>query len=459
MKYKPYDYQEYATQWILDKEKAGLLLDMGMGKSVITLTAIDELMFDYFEVSKVLVIAPLRVAESTWDEEAAKWDHLKHLKISKVLGTEKERINALYTKADIYIINRENVKWLVDKCGKDWPFDMVVIDELSSFKSHRAQRFKALRKVRPFMKRVVGLTGTPAPNGLIDLWSQIYLLDGGERLGKTITGYRERYFLPDKRNQHIVFTYKLKEGAEEAIYEKLSDICVSMKAEDYLKLPERINNIIPIHLPKKAKEKYDQLERDLLLPLKDSDIVANTAGVLANKLLQMSNGAVYDEDGDVQEIHNAKLKALEDTIEAANGKPVLIFYSYKHDLDRIKKHLKRDDLTVLDTSEDVKNWNEGKIPIMLAHPASAGHGLNLQAGGNIIIWFGLTWSLELYSQANARLYRQGQKQNVIIHHLVAKDTMDEDVIKALEGKEVGQEALLNAVKARVRKMGGNENER
>ncbi|MEY8304866.1 SNF2-related protein [Anaerosalibacter bizertensis] len=458
MKYKPYDYQEYATQWILDKEKAGLLLDMGMGKSVITLTAIDELMFDYFEVSKVLVIAPLRVAESTWDEEAAKWDHLKHLKISKVLRTEKERINALYTKADIYIINRENVKWLVDKCGKDWPFDMLVIDELSSFKSHRAQRFKALRKVRPFMKRVVGLTGTPAPNGLIDLWSQIYLLDGGERLGKTITGYRERYFLPDKRNQHIVFTYKLKEGAEEAIYEKLSDICVSMKAEDYLKLPERINNIIPIHLPKKAKDKYDQLERDLLLPLKDSDIVANTAGVLANKLLQMSNGAVYDENGDVKEIHNAKLKALEDTIEAANGKSVLIFYSYKHDLDRIKKHLKRDDLTVLDTSEDIKNWNEGKIPIMLAHPASAGHGLNLQAGGNIIIWFGLTWSLELYSQANARLYRQGQKQNVIVHHLVAKDTMDEDVMKALEGKEVGQEALLNAVKARVRKMGGNENE-
>jgi len=458
LKYKPYDYQQYATQWILDKEKAGLLLDMGMGKSVITLTAIDELMFNYFEVSKVLVIAPLRVAESTWDEEAAKWDHLEHLKISKVLGTEKERINALYTKADIYIINRENVKWLVDKCGKDWPFDMVVIDELSSFKSHRAQRFKALRKVRPFMKRVVGLTGTPAPNGLIDLWSQIYLLDGGERLGKTITGYRERYFLPDKRNQHIVFTYKLKEGAEEAIYEKLSDICVSMKAEDYLKLPERINNIIPIYLPKKAKDKYDQLERDLLLPLKDSDIVANTAGVLANKLLQMSNGAVYDENGDVKEIHNAKLKALEDSIEAANGKPVLIFYSYKHDLDRIKKHLKRDDLTVLDTSEDIKNWNEGKIPIMLAHPASAGHGLNLQAGGNIIIWFGLTWSLELYSQANARLYRQGQKQNVIIHHLVAKDTMDEDVMKALEGKEVGQEALLNAVKARVRKMGGNENE-
>lgn len=452
MKYKPYDYQEYATQWILDKEKAGLLLDMGMGKSVITLTAIDELMFDYFEVSKVLVIAPLRVAESTWDEEAAKWDHLEHLKISKVLGTEKERINALYTKADVYIINRENVKWLVDKCSKDWPFDMVVIDELSSFKSHRAQRFKALRKVRPFMKRVVGLTGTPAPNGLIDLWSQIYLLDGGERLGKTITGYRERYFLPDKRNQHIVFTYKLKEGAEEAIYEKLSDICVSMKAEDYLKLPERINNIIPIYLPKEAKEKYDQLERDLLLPLKDSDIVANTAGVLANKLLQMANGAVYDEDGDVQEIHNAKLKALEDTIEAANGKPVLIFYSYKHDLGRIKKHLKRDDLTVLDTAEDIKKWNEGKIPIMLAHPASAGHGLNLQAGGNIIIWFGLTWSFELYSQANARLYRQGQKQNVIIHHLVAKDTMDEDVMKALEGKEVGQEALLNAVKARLKRV-------
>lgn len=449
MKYKPYDYQEYATQWILDKEKAGLLLDMGMGKSVITLTAIDELMFDYFEVSKVLVIAPLRVAESTWDEETTKWDHLKHLEISKVLGTEKERINALYTKADIYIINRENVKWLVDKSGKDWPFDMVVIDELSSFKSHRAQRFKALRKVRPFMKRVVGLTGTPAPNGLIDLWSQIYLLDGGERLGKTITGYREKYFLPDKRNQHIVFTYKLKEGAEEAIYGKLSDICVSMKAEDYLDMPDGINNKIEVNLPDKIKEKYKQLERDLLLPLENSDIVANTAGVLTNKLLQMANGAIYDENGDVEVIHDEKLKVLDELIEAANGKPVLVFYSYKHDKDRIKKHLKN--VRVLETKEDIDAWNKGEIPVMLTHPASAGYGLNLQSGGSIIVWFGLTWSLELYMQANARLHRQGQKENVIVHHIIAKGTVDEDVMRALDKKEVNQEELLRAVKARIEK--------
>ena len=452
MKYEPHGCQAYATKWLLDKEKAALFLDMGMGKSVITLTAINELMFDYFDVAKVLVIAPLRVAQNTWDSEIEKWEHLRHLRIAKILGNEKERIQALNATADIYVINRENVKWLVDRCGKHWPFDMVVIDELSSFKSHQAQRFKALRKIRPFMKRVVGLTGTPAPNSLIDLWPQIYLLDGGKRLGKTITGFRERYFYPDKRNQYIVYSYKPKEGAEEAIYKKLSDICVSMKAEDYLKLPERINNTIPIHLPKKAKEKYDQLERDLLLPLNDSDIVANTAAVLTNKLLQMANGAVYDENGDVQEIHNAKLKALEDVLEAANGKPVLIFYAYKHDLARIKKHLKGQDLKVLDTAEDINAWNKGKVPIMLAHPASAGHGLNLQAGGNIIVWFGLTWSLELYSQANARLYRQGQKQNVIIHHLVAKNTMDEDVMRVLENKEAGQEALLNAIKARVRKM-------
>lgn len=450
MKYKPHSYQEYATQWIIDKEKAGLLMDMGLGKSVITLTAIDGLMFDYFDVVRVLVIAPLRVAQSTWDTEIEKWDHLKHLKVSKVLGSEKERTQALNTTADIYIINRENVSWLVERYKNKWPFDMVVIDELSSFKSHRAGRFKALRKVRPFMKRVVGLTGTPAPNGLIDLWSQIYLLDGGKRLGKTITGYRERYFNPDKRNQHVVFSYKLKDGAEEAIYKKLSDICVSMKSEDYLKLPERINNVISVKLPDKAKEKYQQLERDLLLPLVDTDIVANTAAVLTNKLLQMANGAVYDEDGNVQEIHDEKLKALEDTIEAANGKPVLVFYSYKHDLKRIKDHLK--DVRELNTPEDIEDWNKGEVPIMLAHPASAGHGLNLQAGGSIIVWFGLTWSLELYQQANARLYRQGQKQNIIIHHLVAEGTVDEDVMEALENKETGQEALLNAVKARLKRV-------
>jgi len=341
------------------------------------------------------------------------------------------------------------VKWLVDKYLKNWPFDMVVIDELSSFKSNKAQRFKALKKVRPCMKRVVGLTGTPAPNSLIDLWSQIYLLDGGERLGRTLTGYRERYFNPDKRNQHIIFSYKLKEGAEEAIYEKLSDICVSMKAEDYLNMPDRINNIISITLPSKAKKEYELLEKDLLLKLEEGDIVANNAAALTNKLLQFSNGAVYDEDGDVKEIHDEKLKALDELIETANGKPVLIFYSYKHDLDRIRKHLK--DVVILNTAEDIERWNRGEIPIMLTHPASAGHGLNLQAGGNIIIWFGLTWSLELYMQANARLHRQGQKETVIVHHLVTKGTVDEDVMKALDKKEVNQEALLKAVKARIEK--------
>src|SRR3712207_2165764 len=313
-------------------------MDMGLGKTVVTLTAIQKLMHDYFDIIRVLVIAPLRVAEDTWSSETEKWDHLKYLKISKVLGTEKERVAALTTTADIYVINRENVVWLVKYYGRNWPFDMVVIDELSSFKSPKSQRFKALRKVKP--KKIVGLTGTPAPNGLMDLWSEIYLLDGGARLGKTITGYRERYFNPDKRNQNVIFSYKPKEGAKEHIYEKLKDICVSMKAEDYLKLPKRIDNKIKVKLSKTAMDKYKQLEKELLLPLKDSDIVANNAAVLTNKLLQMANGAVYDENGDIQEIHDEKLKALEDVIEAANGKPVLIFYSYKHDRDRLQKHFK-----------------------------------------------------------------------------------------------------------------------
>lgn len=444
MIYRPHSYQEYATQWILDKEKVGLLMDMGLGKTVVTLTAIQKLMHDYFDIIKVLVIAPLRVADDTWSSETEKWDHLKYLKISKVLGSEKERVAALNTHADIYVINRENVVWLVKYYGGDWPFDMVVIDELSSFKSSKSQRFKALRKVKP--KRIVGLTGTPAPNGLMDLWSEIYLLDGGKRLGKTITGYRERYFNPDKRNQNVIFSYKPKEGAKEHIYEKLKDICVSMKAGDYLRMPERIDNIIKIKLSKTAMDKYKQLEKDLLLPLKDSDIVANNAAVLTNKLLQMANGAVYDENGDTFEIHDEKLKSLEHVIEVSNGKSVLIFYSYKHDRDRLQQHFK---VKELKTSKDIKSWNKGEIPIMLVHPASAGHGLNLQAGGSIIVWFGLTWSLELYQQANARLYRQGQKQNVIVHHLVAKGTMDEDVMKALQNKELGQDALLQAVKARI----------
>ena len=449
MKYKPHSYQAFAKDFIIENKKSGLFLDMGLGKTVITLTAIFDLMFDYFEIAKVLVIAPLRVAESTWDAEIEKWEHLKDLKVSKVLGTKKKRIEALNTPADIYIINRENVKWLVDLLVKDWPFDMVVIDELSSFKSHRAGRFKALKKIRTCMKRIVGLTGTPSPNGLLDLWAQIYLLDGGERLGRTITSYRDTYFLPDKRNQHIVFTYKPRENAKEEIHEKLSDICVSMKAEDYLKMPDRINNKIEVNLPEKIKEKYKQLEKDLLLPLEESDIVANNAAALTNKLLQFSNGAIYDENGEVEEIHDEKLKALDELIEASNGKPVLIFYSYKHDKDRILKHLKN--VRVLEISKDIDDWNKGKVEVLLTHPASAGHGLNLQAGGNIIVWFGLTWSLELYQQANARLHRQGQKENVIVHHIISKGTVDEDVMVALDKKKVNQEELLRAVKARLEK--------
>ncbi|RIW36036.1 DEAD/DEAH box helicase [Bacillus salacetis] len=449
MKYKPYHYQAYATQWIIDKKKSALFLEMGMGKSIATLTAILELMYDYFDVAKVLVIAPLRVASTTWEEEVEKWDHLKGLRISKVLGNEKQRVAALYRKADIYIINRENVTWLVERFDSDWPFDMVVIDELSSFKSSKAQRFKALKKVRPFIKRMVGLTGTPAPNSLIDLWPQIYLLDGGERLGKTVTGYREKYFLPDKRNQMIVYTWKLKEGAEDAIHERLSDICVSMKAKDYLELPDRINNVISVELPMKAKEQYDRLEKELILSIEEADVLAGSAAVLANKLLQMANGAVYDEDGEVKPIHDEKLKALDELIETANGNPVLVFYGYQHDKDRILKHLKKLKPRILQTDQDIKDWNQGKVQVLLAHPASAGHGLNLQTGGNIIIWFGLTWSLELYQQANARLWRQGQKQSVVIHHIIAKDTIDERVMKALEDKDVSQAALMEAVKARM----------
>ncbi len=446
MKYIPYDYQKYALDFILNQKAAGIFLDCGLGKTVITLTAIVELMHNRFEIARPLVIAPLRVAESIWDAEAKKWDHLKHLRIAKVLGSKEERIQALNTAADIYVINRENTKWLVDYYKKDWPFDMVVLDELSSFKSHRAQRFKALRKVRPFCKRVVGLTGTPAPNGLIDLWSQVYLLDSGKRLGKTITGYRQRYFLPDKRNHNVIFTYKPKEGAEEAIYNKLSDICISMKSGDYLNIPERIDNIATVELPPKAMEQYRKLERDLLLPLLNGDVVAGSAAVLTNKLLQITGGAVYDEDGKVQVLHDEKLKALGDLVEAANGKPVLVYYAYRHELERIKKHL---DCRVLDKPKDIEDWNKGEIPVMLAHPASAGHGLNLQAGGSTIIWFGLPWSLELYSQANARIHRQGQRNTVVVHNLVARGTIDEDVMQVLKNKEAGQDALLNAVKARI----------
>lgn len=422
MKYVPHDYQKYAEEFIINHPACALMLDMGLGKTVITLTAIWLLLFDYFEFSKVLVIAPLRVAQDTWSKECEKWDHLKGLRISKILGTEKERRMAVVRKADIYIINRENVEWLCENYKFD--FDMVVIDELSSFKSPTAKRFKALRKARPKVKRIVGLTGTPAPNSLMDLWSQINLIDMGHRLGRFITNYRNEYFVPDKRNQQVIFSYKPKEGAEEQIYNKISDICVSMKACDYLKMPERIDNVVEVEMSEKEQNLYEKLEREMLLPFADGDIDAVNAAALSNKLLQMANGAVYDEFKSVKSIHSRKLDALEDLIEATNGNPVLIFYAYKHDKDRIEERFK---VTEIQTSNDITNWNKGKIKIAIAHPASTGHGLNLQAGGSTVIWFGLTWSLELYQQANARLWRQGQKETVIIHHIVSKGTIDEQV--------------------------------
>jgi len=454
MKFIPHDYQKIAIEKTINLPAVGLFLEMGLGKTVSTLTAIQELLYDYFEVSKVLVIAPLRVAQSTWSGEIEKWDHLQGLRLAKVLGSEKQRIGALHHPADIYIINRENTEWLVDYYGRKWPFDMVIIDELSSFKNPRSKRFRALRKVRPLIKRIVGLTGTPAPNGLMDLWSQIYLLDQGERLGKTLTGYRNRYFDPGRRNQNIVFEWIPKPFAEEAIYEKISDICVSMKAEDWLQLPGRIDNVLEIELPEKAKSQYKQLEKDLILPLVDSDVTAANAAVLANKLLQMANGAIYDEFGEAKEIHSAKLDALEEVVEAANGKPVMVAYAYKHDLGRIRKRLKKYNPRTLDSDQDVQDWNAGKIQVLLLHPASGGHGLNLQTGGNIIVWFGLTWSLEYYQQTRARLYRQGQTERVIIHHIVAKGTMDENVLKVLTGKAATQNDLMEAVKARIEQYKG-----
>lgn len=446
LKFKPYDYQRRAIQHILDHPAAGLFLDMGLGKTVITLTAISELMHDRFEVGKVLIIAPLRVADSVWTAEAEKWDHLKYLKISKVLGSQKKRLAALEERADIYVINRENIPWLVDHYKRKWPFDMVVIDELSSFKSSNAKRFRALRKVRSMINRIVGLTGTPAPNGLIDLWPQIYLLDQGERLGKTITQYRDRFFRPGKRNGHIVYEWIVKDPDE--IYRRIEDIVISMKAADWLEMPEKIDRIVKVKLPDEARQKYKQLERDLILRFTEGgDIVAANGAVLVNKLLQLAQGAAYDENDEVKFIHDAKLDALEDILEASAGKPVLAFYIYQHDKARILERFKQ--ARVLESNDDIRDWNAGKIPLLLAHPASAGHGLNLQAGGNIIVWFGLPHSLELYEQANGRLYRQGQKEKVIIHHLVAEKTFDEAVMKALQRKAMTQNDLMEAVRARA----------
>jgi SNF2 family DNA or RNA helicase len=449
VKYKPHEYQAYATEYILNHPIAAILLDMGLGKSVITLTAIFDLTLDSFQVRKVLVIAPLRVAKDTWSAEIEKWDHLKDLKYTVAVGSEVQRKTALMKRAQVYIINRENVEWLISRSGIPFDFDMVVIDELSSFKSHQSKRFKSLMKVRPKVNRIVGLTGTPSANGLMDLWAQYRLLDMGQRLGRFIGRYREDYFVPDKRNQQVIFSYKPKPGAEEAIYRLISDITISMKGTDYLKLPEIVINEVDVKLSEKEMKTLDTMKRDLIATVKGEEITAANAAVLSGKLLQMANGAVYDEQGTVLHIHDRKLDALEDLIEAANGKPVLIAYWFKHDLTRIQK---RFEVEVLSTSDSIKRWNDGQIPIAVIHPASAGHGLNLQTGGSTLIWFGLTWSLELYQQTNARLWRQGQKDTVVIHHLIAKGTIDERVMKALNDKDSTQSALIDAVKATLREV-------
>jgi SNF2 family DNA or RNA helicase len=450
MKYNPFPYQNHATEHIIQNTGNGLFLEMGLGKTVSTLTAIDQLLNDYLEVNKVLVIAPKRVAEDTWTTECEKWDHLRHLRLSRVLGEERDRKAALRAKADIYVINRENVAWLKSLYGGAWPFDMVVIDESSSFKSHKAVRFKALKMIRPLIKRVVILTGTPAPNSLLDIWAPMFLVDQGARLGEKFEGYRARYF--EKNQWERRYTIKQHESYEQGIYNKIGDIVISMKAADYLDLPERIDRFVNVKLPDEVKKAYNDFERNAVLALSEEDqITAINAAALTTKLLQFANGAIYDEEKVWHEMHHEKLEALEEIIEAANEKPVLVFYWFKHDLERMKKHLKDYSPVELKGQVDIKNWNDGKIQVLLAHPASAGHGLNLQAGGNIIVWFGLTWSLELYMQANARLHRLGQQQAVIIHHLVAMGTMDEDVMKALANKFLGQEALMQAVKARIDK--------
>ena len=449
MKYKPHEYQSYATEFILSHPISAVFLEMGLGKSVITLSAIFDLCLDSFLVCKVLVIAPLRVARDTWPAEINKWDHLKGLSYSVAVGTEKERIDALKKQSTLYIINRENVDWLVHKSGIPFHFDMVVIDELSSFKSYGAKRFKSLLKVRPSVKRIVGLTGTPSSNGLMDLWAEFRILDLGQRLGRYISHYRNTYFKPDKRNAQIIFSYKPLPGAEEEIYKQISDITISMKSTDYLKMPEYVSNEVFVTLSDKEWKVYSEFKEEMVANLGDEEIDAVNAAVLSGKLLQMANGAVYDSENKAHVIHDKKLDALEDLIEGANGKPVLVAYWYKHDFERIKD---RFPVRQIQSSKDIKDWNDGKIPIAVIHPASAGHGLNLQSGGSTLIWFGLTWSLELYQQTNARLYRQGQRDTVIVHHIITKNTIDEDVLLALTKKEKTQDALIDAVKANLEVM-------
>ena len=452
----PHEYQKYCIERVYDTEALALFLEPGLGKTVITLTAIKELKYSRFQVGKVLVIAPKKVAESTWAREAKKWNHLGLLRISSVLGSQQKRMRALSMPADIYITNRENVTWIVDYYRNEWPFDMVVIDELSSFKSHQAKRFKSLVLVRDRIKRIVGLTGTPAPNGLIDLWAQVYLLDQGERLGKYITHYRQRYFDPDQRNQERVFNYKPKNDSAETIKRLIGDICISMKAEDYLELPDCIMDQRIVMLDDKAQKSYDKLEKEMLLQIDEQLIDAGSAAVLNNKLLQLCNGAVYGENREVVAVHDCKIEAFMELVEELNGNPALVFYSFQHDIPRLEKALKKTGLRVrvLKTPQDETDWNNREIDILLAHPASCAYGLNLQDGGNHVIWFGLNWSLELYQQANKRLHRQGQQQKVFIHLLTISGGIDEDVVKALDGKSDTQEMLMLALKARIEKHKG-----
>lgn len=452
MKYNPHDYQRYATEYIESHPEAAVFLDMGLGKTSITLTALNNLLFDYFDAHRILVVAPLRVARNTWSDEIEKWEHLHNLTFAIAVGPEKERLEALKKQADITMINRENLQWLIEKSGQPFEYDMVVIDELSSFKNHQAKRFKALMKVRPKVKRIVGLTGTPSSNGLMDLFAEFKILDMGMRLGRFIGQYRNTYFKPDKVNGPIVYSYKPLPGAEDAIYEKISDITISMKAADHLRMPELINTKYMVHLSEKEKKKYEDMKAELVLALPEGEITAANAASLSGKLSQMANGAVYADDESILPIHDRKLDALEDIIESANGKPILIAYWFKHDLMRIEQRLteKKIPFQKLDSDTSMKKWNRGELPVALIHPASAGHGLNLQSGGSTIVWFGITWSLELYQQTVARLYRQGQSsRTVTVIHILTECTVDEKIMKVLADKDSTQSALIDAVKAEL----------
>ncbi|MDU7244772.1 MAG: DEAD/DEAH box helicase [Clostridiales bacterium] len=450
MKFKPHGYQQAAIEWIYDHPACGLFLDMGLGKTVTTLTALRNIIYDYGDICRALVIAPKRVAEETWPAELAKWDHLADLTYSLVAGSRKDRLAALDTGADIDIIGRDNISWLVDHYGKAWPYDAIVIDELSSFKSHQSKRFKALKKVRPLSKRVIGLTGTPAPNSYIDLWPQLYLLDRGARLGKTITIFRDQFCIGKRWPSMPVTLYEIRPGAEPEIDKQISDICISMSAADYLDMPDRTYIELPVTLPAQALAKYKEMAREAVTELGGEAITAANAAVLSGKLLQLANGFAYQEDGSVKHLHDVKLDALEELIEAAQGQPVLVFYTFKSDLDRIRSRFK--DAKTIEDDDIIARWNAGHVPLLCLHPQSAGHGLNLQQGGSIIAWLGLPWSLEYYQQANARLYRQGQTKPVRIYHIIAKGTIDERVLEVLSGKDKRQADLLEAVKAEVTRL-------